>query len=51
MIRSSVDVLTAANTTEMSELYANQRVSENGIQRVSQMTHITWLTDSLRRSM
>jgi hypothetical protein len=33
MIRSGVDVLMAANTAEMeSELYANQRVSENGIQ-------------------
>jgi hypothetical protein len=31
-MRSGADVLTTANTAEMSELYANQRVSESGIQ-------------------
>jgi hypothetical protein len=32
MIMSGVDALMAANTAEMSELYVNQRVSENSIQ-------------------
>jgi len=35
LIRSGVDVLMAANTAEMSELYANQRVSESGIHSFS----------------